>query len=70
MPITQEQIDSIRRKQREYVAQRLPKKLRKARSRSRFEKTGLGRLRKKSSSTRRWVTQSLFMDSITACFYP
>ncbi|MDE1139558.1 hypothetical protein [Paraburkholderia tropica] len=68
MKLTDEQRERIDR-QRAWVAEQLPRELRKARSSSRFERMGNGQLKKKSSSARRWVTRSLHMRSITSFLF-
>ncbi|MGP8437158.1 hypothetical protein ACT2FY_13060 [Paraburkholderia fungorum] len=63
MALTAEQVERLRTEQREYVAKRLPRAVREARSKSQFEKVGGGRLRRKSSNPRRWREQMLRMDA-------
>ncbi len=63
MALTAEQIERLRADQREYVAKRIPRAVRESRSKSRFEKVGGGKLRRKSSNPRRWNERHLWMEA-------
>jgi len=64
MALTQEQIQQLRAKGRAWVAKQMPRAVREARRKSKFERVG-GRLRLKSKSARRVARNTLALQTMS-----